>query len=514
MTEATEPTTRGRELHYRAVRARDARFDGRIFIGVRTTGIFCRPICPARTPKLENITFYASAAAAQQAGFRPCLRCRPESSPQLAAWRGTSSTVSRAMTLIAEGGLDGDDVETLAARLGVGGRQLRRLFQKHLGTSPIAVAQTHRLLFAKKLVHETTMPMTEVAHASGFGSLRRFNDAFVRLYERPPSELRRKRATQADGRLTLSLGYVPPYDWEAMLRFYAERAIPGVEIVRGDRYTRTIEQGGARGTISVSPSTKPNALALEIRFPEVAALPVIVSRVRRMFDLDADVRIIHGALGQDPFLARLVAQRPGLRVPGTWDPFELAIRAILGQQVTVAAARGLAGKLVARFGHEVDTEQGLTHVFPRAPRLAKADLAGFGMPRARATAITACAAAFAWRPRLSDPSCPPEEAIATLRAIPGVGEWTAQYVALRALRDPDAFPASDIGLLRGATENGVRPTATALLARAEAWRPWRAYAAQHLWSRGEHTHRREMPLETREVVHVARVHDTAAPEGG
>jgi len=485
-----QPSALDRELYYRALSARDARFDGRIFVAVRTTGVYCRPICPARTPKLENVTFYPSAAAAQQAGYRPCLRCRPESSPELAAWRGTSNTVSRAMMLIADGALDGDesDVEVLAQRLGVGGRQLRRLFQKHLGTPPIAVAQTRRLLFAKKLVHETSMPMAEIAHAAGFGSLRRFNDTFRRLCGRAPTELRRRRVeprSATDGAITLSQSYVPPYDWLEMQRFFSARAIPRVEIVEESRYARTIELDGARGTIVVSPSTtKANALTLTIRFPNVVALPAIVARVRRMFDLDADVGVIHETLGHDPLLARLIAERPGLRVPGSWDAFELAVRAILGQQITVGAARGLAAKLVLAHGRELDAEarlEGLTHVFPRADVLAKTELAELGMPRARAAALSACAAVVAKEPRLFDARHSYDETLSVLRALPGIGEWTLAYIALRALRDPDAFPAADIGLMRGAAEGSVRPTPAALAARAETWRPWRAYAAQHLW---------------------------------
>ena len=479
-----------RDLCYRALRARDARFDGRIFVGVRTTGIYCRPICPARTPKLENVTFYASAAAAQDAGYRPCLRCRPESSPELAAWRGTSSTVSRAMLLIAQGALDGgeSDVETFAQRLGLGGRQLRRLFQKHLGTSPIAVAQTRRLLFAKKLVHETSMPMAEIAHAAGFGSLRRFNDAFQRLYHRPPSELRRRHGkpeSASDCSLTLSQSYVPPYDWPRMLRFYAARAVPGLEVVEGDRYARSIELGGALGTFAVSPSaTKANSLTLTLRFPAVSALPVVVSRVRSMFDLDADVRAIFALLSRDPLLAPLVAARPGLRVPGAWDPFELGVRAILGQQITVGAARGLAGKLVAAYGPELApsaASEAVTRVFPRPATLANAELAPLGMPRARAATLSAFARLVLADPELFAPTRSLEATLSTLRSVPGIGDWTAEYIALRALRDPDAFPATDLGLLRGATENGVRPTPVVLAARAEAWRPWRGYAAQHLW---------------------------------
>ena len=495
-----EPTSLDRQLYYKALIARDARFDGRIFVAVRTTGIYCRPICPARTPKLENVTFYASAAAAQQAGYRPCLRCRPESSPQLAAWRGTSSTVSRALLLIEEGALDDaeSDVEALAQRLGLGARQLRRLFQKHLGTSPIAVAQTRRLLFAKKLVHETAMPMAEVAHASGFGSLRRFNDMFRSLYGRAPSELRRRRSpsrAEESGAIALTLSYVPPYDWDAMLRFFRVRAVPGIEVVSDGHYLRTIELDGSRGTIAVSPSvTKRDALTLTIRFPQVAALPAIVGRVRRMFDLDANLRIIHSALGQDPLLAGLIGARPGLRVPGTWDPFELAVRAILGQQITVGAARGLAAKVVAAYGHVLDAAaEGLTHVFPRPVDLAKANLALLGMPRARAAALSTCARKVADDTHLFDPTRSLDDTREALRSLPGVGEWTAQYIALRALRDPDAFPATDVGIMRGAAQNGVRLAPAALLARAEAWRPWRAYAAQHLWCAEPVEDRRALP---------------------
>ena len=512
MAAVMETTTLDRDLCYRALLARDARFDGRFFTAVKTTGIYCRPICPAQTPKLANVTFYPSAAAAHEAGYRPCLRCRPESSPELAAWRGTSNTVSRAMMLIAEGALDaeGADVEGLAQRLGVGGRQLRRLFQKHLGTSPIAVAQTRRLSFAKKLVHETSMSMAEVAGAAGFGSLRRFNETFRALFGRPPSELRRGSSkegrTASDGAITLSLSYVPPYDWSAMQRFFAARAIEGVEVVEANRYARTIELDGARGTISVSPSRKKkHALEVTIRFPVVSALPVIVARVRRLFDLDADVAVIHAALGRDPLLARLIEARPGLRVPGAWDPFELMARAILGQQVTVAAARGLATKLVATYGAKIEgAPEGLTHAFPRPLILGALeghDLASLGMPQARARALSACAAAVATEPRLFEPTRALDEARAALLALPGVGEWTAEYVALRALRDPDAFPATDIGILRGAAEGGVRPTPEALLARAESWRPWRAYAAQHLWCS---EHATKAPAESRSEAPFSR----------
>ena len=286
---------------YRAISTRDARFDGRLFVGVKTTGIYCRPICPARTPKFENVSFYASAAAAQEAGFRPCLRCRPEISPDLAFWRGTSNTVSRALALIEAGGLDDDDVEGLANRLGVGARQLRRLFRQHVGASPIAVAQTRRVLLAKQLIHETSLPMAEVALASGFNSVRRFNETFLQLFGRPPATLRRSRdkTRREAGALSVRLPYRPPYDWDAMLSFLAARAIPGVEIVSGDSYRRTIAIGGNCGVISVAPAGK-NRVDVAVRFPDMAALPQIIARVRRVFDLAADPDTIGAHLALDP----------------------------------------------------------------------------------------------------------------------------------------------------------------------------------------------------------------------
>ncbi len=476
---------------YRAIATRDARFDGRLFTGVRTTGIYCRPICPARTPKQANVSFYASAAAAQAAGFRPCLRCRPETSPDLGAWRGTSNTVSRALALIEAGALDETDVEGLAARLGLGERQLRRLFRQHLGASPVAVAQTRRVLLAKQLIHETRLPMAEVALASGFGSVRRFNETFHTLYDRPPQALRRSRAADAGagGEVRLSLPYRPPYDWPAMLGFLAMRAIPGVETVRDGAYARSIAIGRIRGMV-VATSGRKDRLDIRIRFPDLTALPGIIARIRRVFDLTADPVAIGADLARDPALAPRVAARPGLRVPGAWDGFELAVRAILGQQITVAAATRLAGKLVEAYGEPYTDPAaaalGLTHIFPEAARLATEDVAALGlMPGARARSLVSLAAAVAADPKLFDPRRDLDEAIAALRALPGIGEWTAQYIAMRQLREPDAFPAADIGLLRAMTgAAGRRPTAPELLARAESWRPWRAYAALHLWMGG------------------------------
>ncbi|HEY0182539.1 MAG TPA: AlkA N-terminal domain-containing protein [Rhodopila sp.] len=484
---------------YRAIAVRDARFDGRLFTGVKTTGIYCRPICPARTPRPENVVFFPTAAAAHEAGFRPCLRCRPETSPDLGAWRGASNTVSRALALVEMGALDEGSVDALASRVGVGERQLRRLFQQHLGASPIAVAQSRRVLLAKQLVHETQLPMTEVALAAGYGSLRRFNDTFQTLFKRPPTALRRAGGLDVsagpNGEISLLLRYRPPYDWPAMLGFLRKRAIPGVESVEGDVYRRTIGLDGQQGTVTVRPAAGSaraqadggsglHALSATVRFPHLAALPRIIARLRRVFDLAADPDAIALQLVKDPALAPLVAARPGLRVPGAWDGFELAVRAVLGQQITVPGAIRLAGALVARFGAALREPDGaLTHVFPDPAALAGADPASLGMPRSRGAALLAVAAAVVADPHIFSAGRSLEEAVAQLRALPGIGEWTAQYIAMRQLREPDAFPAADIGLMRAmANAEGVRPTANALLARAETWRPWRAYAAQHLWS--------------------------------
>jgi AraC family transcriptional regulator of adaptative response / DNA-3-methyladenine glycosylase II len=502
---------------YRAFSTRDARFDGRLFGGVRTTRVYCRPICPARMPNRENLTFYATAAAAQEAGYRPCLRCRPETAPEFAAWRGTTNTVSRALSLIDAGALDEGSIGLLAERLGVGERHLRRLFRQHLGASPVSVAQTRRVLLAKQLIHGTRLSMAEVALASGFGSIRRFNEIFQVVFGRPPGALRRvtyaDESSGANGDVTIFLGYRPPYDWPEMASFLKARAIPGVEVVWSDQYARTIEIEGVHGVVAVEPAPG-NALRIAIRISRLSGLPTIVARVRRVFDVAADPQAICAQLTRDPVLAPLVAARPGLRVPGAWDGFELAVRAVLGQQITVAAATGLAGRLVARYGRPLAgglEMEGLTHVFPRPERLASADLTTLGIPRFRAATLTALAAAVAEDPKILAPGRTVTECVAQLRALPGIGEWTAQYIAMRELREPDAFPAGDIGLLRAmADAEGKRPTSRELFARAEHWRPWRAYAAQHLWATGtrpEQVRRRQRVSGWR----LERDHDYAVP---
>jgi AraC family transcriptional regulator, regulatory protein of adaptative response / DNA-3-methyladenine glycosylase II len=476
------------DLCYRALVSRDARFDGRFFVGVTSTGVYCRPICPARTPQRRNVRFYACAAAAEAAGFRACLRCRPEASPGTPAWLGTSTTVSRALRYIAEGALDEGGVDDLAARLGIGERHLRRLFLRHLGVPPLAVAQTQRVHFAKRLIAETTLPMTRIAIDAGFSSIRRFNAAMRKAYSRSPSEIRRGLGAARDqparaGHLVLRLPFRPPFSWDVLVDFLRLRAIPGVEHVDADAYRRTVAVDGTAATIEVR---RPDAAAfLSLHVPIVLAdgLFGIVARARRVFDLGADPREITLHLGRDPLLARRIARHAGLRVPGSWDPFETAVRAVVGQQVTVRGATTLIGRIVEAFGAPLPepAHGGLTRLFPTAARLAAADLTRVGMPRARAEAIRALATAVADGALPLDGALGLERTVAALTRLPGIGPWTAHYIAMRALGEPDAFPDGDLGLRRALVRGRV-VGARELAARAEAWRPWRAYAAMYLWT--------------------------------
>ncbi|NNG04910.1 MAG: DNA-3-methyladenine glycosylase 2 family protein [Inquilinus sp.] len=477
------------EICERARLARDARFDGRFFIGVKTTGIYCRPICPVRPPKAENVRFYPTAAAAAEAGFRPCLRCRPEAAPGSPAWFGTAATVSRGLRLIGEGALDGDGtVERLAGRLGVGARHLSRLFRRHLGAPPRAVAGTRRLQFAKKLINETELPLAEIALSSGFGSIRRFNAAFLGSYGCPPSALRRapvrRKTGEAGGDFVLRLPYRTPFDWHFLADYFALRATPGVEAVDRQGYRRTIALDGQAGQIHIRPVAGENALMLQVMLPDSRSLFAVVERVRRLFDLAADPDDIAAHLGRDPDLAPVVAAHPGLRLPGAWDGFELAVRAILGQQVTVKGASTLAGRLAAAFGERLPVADGPAILFPTPAALAEADVGAIGLPKARARTIRALAGAVRSGAVTFDAALDPGTLEDRLTALPGIGGWTAQYVAMRALNEPDAFPATDLGLIRSAAALGMAANAKALAARAEAWRPWRAYAAQYLWRAG------------------------------
>jgi AraC family transcriptional regulator of adaptative response / DNA-3-methyladenine glycosylase II len=483
--------------------SRDPRFDGKLFIAVTSTGVYCRPVCPSPSSNVANVRYYATAAAAAAAGFRPCLRCRPEAAPGTPAWIGTSAVVRRALGLIQDGVLDRASVDELASRLGIGPRHLHRLFVRHVGASPIAVAQTRRLHFAKHLLDETALPITEIALAAGFGSVRRFNDAFHRTYRRAPRELRRQRggALTADGEhdVVLRLAFRPPYDWPQVRDFLAARALPGVERVDARGYARTVAVDGGHALVCVRALDAKRALELRVRGAAPAALFPLCAAARRMFDLAADPARIALAFASDPLLGPLVERRPGLRIAGAWDAFECAVRAVLGQQVTVAGARTLAARLVARAGRPIPGgECGLTHLFPSPAALAGADLDGLGLTGARAAALRALARAVAGG--TLDFGAPADEVRAALASLPGVGDWTAEYVALRALGEPDAFPAGDLVLRRVAA--GGRPplTARALAARAETWRPWRGYAVFHLWhaaGRADRVRKRPVPARPR-----------------
>jgi AraC family transcriptional regulator of adaptative response / DNA-3-methyladenine glycosylase II len=466
----------------RARRSHDARFDGRFFIAVTTTRVYCRPVCPVRAPKDDHIRYFPTAAAAEAAGFRPCLRCRPEASPGTPAWLGTSAVVSRALRLIGEGSLDEDGVDTLAGRLGMTARHLRRLFLQHLGATPIEVAHTRRVHFAKKLLDETTLAFGQVAFASGFGSVRRFNSQIRSTYARTPTELRRlaRQRVAADPECyRFRLAYRPPYDWAAVLGFLNARATPGVESVEGSRYRRTITVDGAHGAIDVSRAGSDAALSLEVRFPNPRALLFIVERVRRVFDLGADPAAIADHLRADPLLRKPLASHPGIRVPGAWDGFELAVRAILGQQVSVGAATTIAGRIAAMFGAPMAGARGLARLFPTPAQLKEAALERAGVMPARARAIRSLAREVADGRLTLGPCIDGRATIAALSALPGIGDWTAEYIAMRALGEPDALPRGDLVLRRLA--GGL--TGPGLDRRSEAWRPWRAYAAMLLWQR-------------------------------
>lgn len=465
---------------YRALLARDRRFDGRFFTGVRTTGIYCRPVCPARTPKAENCTFFPHAAAAEAAGFRPCKRCRPERAPGSPSWAEVPEVVSRALGLIAAGALDdGGSVDALADRLAIGARQLRRLFAEHLGAGPLAVAKARRVHFARRLLDETTLPVSRIAFAAGFASVRQFNHDVRATFGAPPTALRGRAAT-TNGTLRLRLAYRPPLDWDGMVGFLTARATRGVEVVERARYARTVALDGVAGWIELTPGG--DALDLAVHLPTHDNLIALVERARRIFDLGADPATIGAHLATDPRLAPLVAARPGLRVPGAWDPFEAAVRTVLGQQISVRAATTLAGRLVEAFGKPLDgtDEPGLTHLFPAPETLADAAVDSIGCTRGVARAIRALATGVADGSLTFDASRGLDDLTDRLRALPGVGPWTAQVIAMKALAEPDAFPAGDLGVRAALGGIGEREAER----RAEAWRPWRAYATMHLWTEG------------------------------
>lgn len=465
------------EVFESARQARDPRFDGRFFVGVRTTGIYCRPVCPVKMPMARNVDFFQSAAAAMEAGYRPCLRCRPEASPGTPAWMGTSTTVTRALRLIGDGALDDEGVGALSDRLGVTSRHLSRLFQKYLGASPITIAQTRRLQFAKKLLDETNLSMTDIAFTSGYGSVRRFNDHFRKTYKRTPVSLRKEQTIDQNNAFVIKLSYRPPFDFSGILTFLTMRAIPGVESVGDGEYRRTIFIDGESGRICVSNDAAQNVILCKIEVENSRALFRIVEKVRRLFDLDAVPQDIQCQLQKDKLLAKLVRQNPGQRLPGCWDGFEIAVRAIVGQQISVKGATTVMGVIAEKYGDQ--TAYGI--VFPGPAVIADLDPGELPMPGIRAGAIKLMAQAVLEDELELGITSDTTQLVEQLVAIKGIGPWTAQYIAMRALNDPDVFLQGDLVLLKVARAKLGIENERQLLMRAEQWRPWRAYAGMHLW---------------------------------
>jgi AraC family transcriptional regulator of adaptative response / DNA-3-methyladenine glycosylase II len=466
------------EVCFRAVRARDRRFDGRFFTAVSSTGIYCRPICPARPAKRENLRFYSSAAAAEGAGYRPCLRCRPERAPGLASVDAASRLAGAAIAGIEEHAVSNARVGDLAASLGVSDRHLRRVTEAELGVAPIELAQTQKLLLAKRLLCETSLKLADIAFASGFGSVRRFNALFKSRYGLNPRSIR--RGGDAARGLTCLLDFRPPLAWQSLLAYLRLRAIPGVEWVDATHYRRTVAIGEHRGFIGVCLAASGTALEVELSPGLAPVIGAVMVRVKNLFDLGATPDAVAGVLSRDPMLAASVRRLPGLRVPGAFDGFELAVRAVLGQQVSVRGATTLAGRWAAAFGTKITTSHAeLTRVAPnevRMCRVAAGEIAALGVVGARARCLVALAEAAAERRIVLGLAADVEDQIERLMALPGLGPWTAQYIAMRALRWPDAFPAEDLMLLRAAALGKKE-----LRARAESWRPWRAYATHYLW---------------------------------
>ncbi len=475
------------ETCHRALDARDPRFDGLFYVGVSTTGIYCRPVCPARRPGRDRCTFYARPAEAEKAGFRACFRCRPELAPGAAPMDATPRLVGAAVARIDAGFLNRHAVPDLAAALGVSERHLRRTLEEHLGVGPLELAATRRLALARQLLADTTLPITDIAFLAGYGSVRRFNAAFLASVGKPPSAARRPRTpaestgVTAPETLALRLAYRPPFDWERLLAFLRGRRVAGVETMDDGVWRRGVVLEGHTGVIAVSPVPGQNALRVALSASLAPVLMPLTARLRALFDLDARPDVIAATLGADPIFAAAVAHRPGLRLPGAFDGWEMAVRAVLGQQVSVAAATTVCGRLVDRFGSVIPgLPVGIDRAFPAPAVLAAASesaLCGVGMPGARARTLQALGALVAEGGVILEPGTPPEPTMAALEALPGIGPWTASYIAMRALRWPDAFPAGDLAVRKALGT----PPPRSVLAHAESWRPWRAYAVVHLW---------------------------------
>ncbi|MFF0222222.1 AlkA N-terminal domain-containing protein [Streptomyces sp. NPDC004629] len=478
-----------RERCVRAVRSKDARFDGWFFTAVLTTGIYCRPSCPVVPPKAENMTFHPSAAACQQAGFRACKRCRPDTSPGSPEWNQRADLVARAMRLIADGVVDREGVPGLAARLGYSTRQVERQLFAELGAGPLALARAQRAQTARILIETTPLPMAEIAFAAGFASIRTFNDTVREVFALSPSGLRarapRKQTPGTPGVVSLRLPFRAPLNPDNLFGHLAATAVPGVEEWRDGAYRRTLRLPYGHGIVALTP--KPDHIACRLTLSDLRDLTVAGSRCRRLLDLDADPVAVDGQLRTDPLLAPLIDKAPGRRVPRTVDAAEFAIRAVLGQQVSTAAARTHAARLVTAYGEPVDDpEGGLTHLFPAPEALAVLDPESLAMPRTRRTTFTSLVRQLADGTLHLGVESDWPEARSRLLALPGFGPWTVDVIAMRALGDPDAFLATDLGIRRAAQELGLPATPAALTARAAAWRPWRAYAVQYLWATDSH----------------------------
>lgn len=470
------------QARYRAVVAKDTRFDGVFFTGVKTTGIYCRPVCSAKTPRASSCVFFTSAAAAEASGYRPCLRCRPELAPY-ALQQNLAFAVWQKIT---EGALNDGDLEQLSAQVGLSSRQLRRVLLQEFGVSPVELAQTQRLLFAKKLLQETSLPMAELAYAAGFGSVRRFNALFEQRYKMTPGSIRRSTSEDDSKDLILRLAYRPPYAWDAVLAYLGGRAMPGLEAVIDQAYVRSVQLAGETGWIKVTHLPERGQLALQVAPSLAGVLMPLLARVRTQFDMEANPGVIQAHLESDCLLAQQMARTPGLRVPGAFDIFELAIRAVLGQQVSVVGATTVSGRLVRAFGAPMTTPFAeVTHHFPSVALLAQLpveEIAKIGVPKSRAATIQNLAR-FALAGGLQQKiGASADAVVAEFKTVVGIGEWTAQYIALRALRFPDAFPAGDLGLQKAAAiAPETRITEKQLLQRASVWSPWRSYAALLLW---------------------------------
>ncbi len=473
------------ERCYRAVESRDARFDGWFITAVKTTGIYCRPSCPTPVrPKRENVSFYPTAAAAQLAGFRACKRCRPDASAGSPEWNVRGDLVGRAMRLIADGSVDRDGVAGLARRLAVSERHLHRLLLSELGAGPLAIARAQRAQTARVLIETTDLPFTDVAFAAGFESIRQFNDTIREVFALTPTQLRtagRRRGDIVEGALTLRLPYRPPLDWSVLSAWLGVRALPGVAEMNGHVYRRTLRLPRGAGVVALEPVD--THVRCTLRLESMADLTSAVRQCRRLLDLDADPLSVVEVLSQDRRLSRIVRKRPGLRSPGAVDGTELAIQAILGQQVSIAGARTLASRLVTAHGDVIKiADPTLTHLFPRADAIAEVDLSKLGVPATRRATLHALARAVAGGRLALDPGADRAETYQQLMRLPGIGEWTAGYVVMRALGDPDTFLATDLGIKKAGTRLGLGSNPRAISEQATAWRPWRSYATHQLWA--------------------------------